>query len=533
MESVLEHSIFNAIDKHRLERELERNRQNLARSEHLHRSLMKALPQLVWTADSECRLSFGNRRFWDYVGMPESDFERFDWNALLHVDDRERWWRNWRDRTAVALDFDIEVRLRSSSERQYRWHLVFAVRLETSLNGEWLGTCTDIENQKRAEQAMAQRQKWDSIGLLAGGIAHDFNNLLVGILGGASYASDTIPDDHPTQPILQNVVTSAERAAHLTRQLLAYAGKGAFFVQQVDLSAVVEQTCELVASSVPNNVQLRVHASPGLARIETDTGQVQQVVMNLVLNAVEAIPQSQGGVVFVRTYAVDESGADSVVVLEVRDTGRGMDPETQSRIFDPFFTTKFTGRGLGLAAVQGILRSSGASIDVTSAPGKGSTFTVRFRAILTPGLATSRADAAQRKSMPGAATILAIDDEPSVLKVCRAALERTGCTVLMAEDGPRGLRCLEEKGNEIQLILLDLGMPGMNGREVLEKIRASGNSVPVIVFSGYSEKEVAREFAGLNISSFLQKPFHASRLAAQVAEALDPRGGATAVRAAS
>jgi len=515
MESVLEHSIFNAIDKYRLASELEMNRAELARSEHLHRSLMKALPQLVWTADAACRISFGNRQWWDYLGIPSDAPGGFQWNTVLHIDDRERWWRNWRERQQSASPFDIEVRLRRAADQQYRWHLIRAVRLtdlpevgpaeaglpagKEILGAEWLATCTDIEDQKRTEQAMAQRQKWDSIGLLAGGIAHDFNNLLVGILGGASYVSDSLPPSHPTQTILQNIVTSGERAAHLTRQLLAYAGKGAFFIQQVDLSAVAEQTCELIRSSVPNNVQLHIQTTPGLPKIETDSGQVQQVVMNLVLNAVESIPQSEGGAVFVRTFADAADSREPAVVLEVRDNGRGMDAETQSRIFDPFFTTKFTGRGLGLAAVQGILRSSGAAIDVSSSPGKGSVFRVRFRASgASSGAAPETTPAARHVPPNAAATILVVDDEPAVLKVCRTALERAGCSVLLAEDGPRALRFIEEKGDGIQLMLLDLGMPGMSGRQVLEK-----------------------------------KPFLAARLAAAVAEILEASSADSANHAVS
>ena len=190
MEAILEHSIFNAIDKFRLEKELDTKRAELARSEHLHRSLMKALPQLVFTADADGRVSFGNRQWWEYLGIAEDDASRldphrFEWAAALHPDDRERWWRNWRDRTASSSHFDIEARLCRASDKQYRWHLVRAVRLDPGLDAAWLATCTDIEDQKRAEQAMVQRQKWDSIGLLAGGVAHDFNNLLVGVLGGA------------------------------------------------------------------------------------------------------------------------------------------------------------------------------------------------------------------------------------------------------------------------------------------------------------------------------------------------------------
>jgi CheY-like chemotaxis protein len=525
MEAVLEHSIVNAVDKFRLERELEEKRRELARSEHLHRSLMKALPQLVWTSDPEGRLNFGNRQWWDYVGVDPDQADRlFEWSAVLHAEDRDRWWRNWRDCKASADRFDIEVRLRRAMDQQFRWHLIRAVRLDNGLSGRWLATCTDIEDQKRAEQAMAQRQKWDSIGLLAGGIAHDFNNLLVGILGGSSYVSDVLPPDHAVQPVLHTIVTAGEQAAHLTRQLLAYAGKGAFFIQEVDLSAVVAETCELVSAAVPNHVQLHIQATPGLPKIESDSGQVQQVVMNLVLNAVEAVPQGQTGAVFVRTFAEGDAAAPAVV-LEVRDNGRGMDVETQARIFDPFFTTKFTGRGLGLAAVQGILRSSGATIEVNSAPGKGSTFRVRFRAVVTPSALPSRAAAsAASDGKSRSSTILIVDDESTVRKVCQVALEKAGCSVILAATGALGLRELEERGDGIQLMLLDLGMPGMNGREVLERARAAGRTLPVIVFSGYSEHEVAREFAGLQIASFLQKPFSTARLTAEVSRILDGKG---------
>jgi PAS domain S-box-containing protein len=523
MEAILEHSILNAIDKFRLATELEAKRAELARSEYLHRSLMKALPQLVWTSKPDSTLTFGNRQWWDYIGMAEIEAAKFRWADVLHPDDRDHWARTWRDRIASSAPFDIEVRICRAADKQYRWHLIRTVRLDNGFEGDWLGTCTDIEDQKRAEQAMVQRQKWDSIGLLAGGIAHDFNYLLVGILGGSSYVSDLLEHDHAAQEVLHQVVTSAEQAAHLTRQLLAYAGKGAFFVQQVDLSAVVEQTCELVATAVPNEVKLRVQTATGLPRIETDSGQVQQVVMNLVLNGVEAIPQGQTGAVFIRTFAetTNEDDGRPSVILEVRDTGRGMDTETQSRIFDPFFTTKFTGRGLGLAAVQGILRSSGASIEVSSAPGKGSTFRVRFR-----GLADTRPQPAQpasskRENPFSGSTVLIVDDEPTVRQVCRVALQKAGFSVLLAEGGTEALRLLAEKGNDIRLMLLDLGMPGMNGRGVLERVRAAGKDLPVIVFSGYSEHEVAREFEGLHISCFVQKPFSAGRLTAEVSRILD------------
>jgi CheY-like chemotaxis protein len=264
-----------------------------------------------------------------------------------------------------------------------------------------------------------------------------------------------------------------------------------------------------------------VQTAPGLPRIETDSGQVEQVVMNLILNALESIPKGNGGAVFVRTY--EESGTEKPsIVLEVRDSGIGMDAETQARIFDPFFTTKFTGRGLGLAAVQGILRSSGGSIDVNSSPGKGSTFRVHFPAVGSNAPTSPAKPVSQTQPVrESAPAVLVIDDEPSVRQTCRLALEKAGCTVYLAGDGEQGLRCLEEMGDEIGIMLLDLGMPDMNGRQVLERVRASGRSLPVVVLSGYGEREVAREFEGLDVSAVLQKPFVASRLTDIVAEVLN------------
>jgi signal transduction histidine kinase len=252
----------------------------------------------------------------------------------------------------------------------------------------WFGTFTDIEDQKRAEEAVRQRQKLDSIGLLAGGIAHDFNNLLVGIMGGASFAIDTLEKEHAAYPMMELILRSSERAANLTQQLLAYAGKVQIILEPADISRVARDACDLVRGSMPPNIKLAVHTANDIPVVKTSAAQMQQVIVNLVMNAVEAIGAKSGSVTVTTEIEMVTPAVIQVnvlgyelppgpcIVIEVSDTGQGMDAETLSQIFDPFFTTKFTGRGLGLAAVQGIVRSLGGGIQVISATGQGSTFRV-------------------------------------------------------------------------------------------------------------------------------------------------------------
>ena len=247
----------------------------------------------------------------------------------------------------------------------------------------------DVSERRALEMQMQQAQKLESLGVLAGGIAHDFNNLLTGVLGNASMVADILPRSDPTRPFIDQVVNAAERAADLTRQLLAYAGKGRFIVEPLNLSGLVREISALVGSSIPKTVQLRLELDTDVPPIEADASQIQQVVMNLVINGAEAIRGT--GVVSVRTRRQDADeqflrgffpnegvAAGCYAALEVSDTGIGMDEETQSKIFDPFFTTKFTGRGLGLAAVQGIVRSHNGALQVESAPGRGTTFRLLF-----------------------------------------------------------------------------------------------------------------------------------------------------------
>lgn len=526
----LAYAVESAVEKFRLLREVQRRGEALETSERRYRGLIEAIPQIVWTATPEGSLDFFNSRWGEFLGPAT------DWKPVVHDDDRERFLEAWQQGIASEFLFEIEHRLRDFSTGHYRWHLSRAVpiRCENGQVLKWFGTSTDIEEQKRAEISLLAKQKLESVGLLAGGIAHDFNNILTGILGGASIAVESLPPSHELQPVLDNILKSSERAAHLTRQMLAYAGKGRFLIEPLDVVVLLRSTFELVKASIPKNIELVLQAADKLPMIEADSGQIQQIAMNLVLNAAESISPDVQGTVWVRASAreFDRSAINSMawtsgevtpgryVIIEVEDTGCGMDAETRGRIFDPFFTTKFTGRGLGLSAVQGILRSHKGAIQIESEPGKGSLFRVFLPAThLVPAAKLSEG----RDRIPGKSeTVLVVDDEEIVRQTARVSLERSGYRVVLAKGGAEAVQLFAEQPPPVSLILLDMSMPEMNGKQVMQHIRRLGVEVPILICSGYSESEVYREFMGLDIAGILQKPFTAKQLASKISAVLRP-----------
>jgi two-component system cell cycle sensor histidine kinase/response regulator CckA len=368
----------------------------------------------------------------------------------------------------------------------------------------------DITERKVFEEQLQETQKLESLGVLAGGVAHDFNNLLVGILGNASLALDSAPPGSPARPLLEGVVQAGERAAALTGQLLDYSGRGRFLVQPLDLSLLVREIVALIHTSISKNVRLELALGEGLPAVEADTAQMQQLVMNLVINAAEAVGDC-AGLVRVRTSFEESEGARQVR-LEVEDDGCGMDEATRERIFDPFFTTKLTGRGLGLSAALGIVRSHGGTIQVDTAPGRGSRFTVWLPAA---GAAAAPLRPAAAAGYHASGTVLVIDDESIVRETARLALESFGYTVVVAADGYAALDRLRTTP-EISLVLLDLTMPVMSGEETLLELRRLRPGVPVILSSGFSEMDAIRRFEGLGLAGFLQKPYTADRLAEKI-----------------
>lgn len=400
-----------------------------------------------------------------------------------------------------------------------------------------VGTVRDVTDELRAaeerqqlESQMQQAQKLESLGVLAGGIAHDFNNLLVGILGNASLALLDLPTDSPVRHSVAEIEQAAQRAAELTRQLLAYAGKGRFVVEPVDCSQVVREMTALLRTAVSKNAQVSLALSDDLPPVEADVTQLRQVVMNLITNASDALPD-QGGMIYLHTgrQMVDAEylsscvpGSDAApgefVYIEVRDDGRGMDDITRAKIFDPFFTTKFTGRGLGLAATLGIVRGHRGAIRVYSEPSKGTAIKLLFPA----GVGSVAASEATPSTVwIGSGELLVVDDEPSVRAVSKALLQRRGFAVTTAKGGREAVALVTANPSRFRLVLLDLTMPDMDGEETFRALRRIAPQLRVILMSGYNEQEVTRQFVGRGLAAFLAKPFRAEELDSAVRRVLD------------
>jgi two-component system, chemotaxis family, CheB/CheR fusion protein len=381
----------------------------------------------------------------------------------------------------------------------------------------------DVSERKKFERELQETQKLESLGLLAGGIAHDFNNLLTGILGNASLALSETSPDQPIRSTLRPIIEAAERAAFLTRQMLAYAGRDQFVTARIDLSDAVREIAALVRTSIPKAVDLRLDLARNLPAIETDPAQVQQIVMNLVINGAEAIDESVGGAVTVRTavraisaheaaelFTPEPASGGTYVVLEVTDTGAGMDDSTKARIFDPFFTTKFTGRGLGLAAVRGIVKRHHGAIVVRSSPGRGTTFRIFLPA--SEQLSAVPAQQAPAQALPAGSDVLVIDDEHTIRQIAERVLTRQGVKVLTADNGRSGVQKFREHSREISAVVLDLQMPVMGGEEALALLHEINPNVPVVLSSGFDESEASRRFSVQKPAGFLQKPYTAERL---------------------
>jgi PAS domain S-box-containing protein len=386
-----------------------------------------------------------------------------------------------------------------------------------------------VEEERRALAARAFRsQKMESLGVLAGGIAHEFNNLLQGILGASGLASQLLPAGSPVHQQIAAIETAADSAARLTRQMLAYAGKGRFIVGDVDLSAEIEQTVRILAGSLPSLAELCLDLQSDLPAITADASEIRQMVSNLVTNAAEALGEG-GGSVLVRTTVEpcdravlagavlgEDLSPGSYVVLEVSDTGSGMDADTAARIFDPFFSTKFTGRGLGLAAVAGIVRTNGGAILIDSELGRGTTVRVLLPICGAPPEPPSRAPV----SHPAAAkplSVMVVDDDEVIRSLTREMLEQSGFCVTCAEDGLAAVERLRAGPFMIDAVLLDMTMPKLSGEETYRQLLQLRGDLPVIVASGYSEQDAMERFQGPRPSGFLQKPYRIAELMQAIA----------------
>ncbi|MFZ0390342.1 MAG: PAS domain S-box protein [Calditrichia bacterium] len=387
------------------------------------------------------------------------------------------------------------------------------------------------EEQKILDKRIQRSQKYESLSVLAGGIAHDFNNLLTGVLGNADLALLILPPESTVRDYISSIQKSALRAADLSKQMLAYSGQGNFIIQPLDLNKIIEEMTHLLRVSISNKTVINYKLYPGLPAVEGDVNQIRQIVMNLITNASEAIGD-KSGIITINTGAMEcdvqyltELSLDKqlepgiYVYLEIADTGCGMNKETQARIFDPFYTTKFSGRGLGLAAVEGIIRNHGGAIKVYSEINRGTTFKLLFPCSAREAVKFTE-ESVDFSKLKGEGKVLVIDDEDTVRALARKTLEGAGFQVITSNDGREGLKIFNELQHELTLILLDLVMPHLHGEQVFQKVHRARPEIPVIIMSGYHEQEISNRFTGRQIAGFIQKPLRPKILLQKILIAL-------------
>ena len=391
----------------------------------------------------------------------------------------------------------------------------------------------DITDKKRAEEQnqimmkkLMNTQKLESLGILAGGIAHDFNNLLVGIMGFATLALSKIDSDSPIYDYLTYIEKSSKLASDLTRQMLNYSGKGQFTKETLLIKDLMDENKELFKTAVSKSHELIFEIDDNLPLIEVDETQIRQVILNLLVNASESIDHPNGKITFTISKMVIEN--DTILThypfnldpglyleLKVKDNGRGIPKDIQEKIFDPFFSTKMTGRGLGLAVVQGIVRGHKGAINVEGQDGVGTTFKIYLP--VKEGLrleSTISKEIFKKETKSG--TILICDDEEIVLDVTSKILTDIGYKVILARDGLEAINLFRNNQDKVNLVLLDLTMPKFNGEEVYYRIREVNPKMSFIISSGYSEKEVMVKFGGSDLCGFLQKPYSYEELVKMV-----------------
>ena len=400
----------------------------------------------------------------------------------------------------------------------------FLSRFEVDGHPHLMFIALDISDKKRLEREnrlieaqMLHVQKLESLGVLAGGIAHDFNNILMVVLGNADLALMRLPVESPARENLLQIENAATRAADLARQMLAYSGKGRFVIENLDLSRIVQEMAQMLEVSISKKVMLRYDFAPDLPVLSGDATQLRQVILNLVINASEAIGDANG-VIAISTGCMEcdrsylsESWIDdrlpegAYLILEVADTGCGIDREIFSKIFDPFFTTKFTGRGLGMAALLGIVRGHKGAVKIYSEVGKGSTFRLLFPCLQVA--ADQQEQSAPEGIWRGSGTVLLADDEEAIRGLGQEMLEALGFSVLTACDGRDAVEIFKRNREEIVCVLLDLTMPKLDGEQTFRALRLIKPDLKVVMSSGYNEQEVTQKFVGKGLAGFIQKPY--------------------------
>ena len=532
----ISHRLSDALSSLLLVRDLRESRENLNEAQRVARigswSLDIVSNVLTWAEETYRIFEMEPQQF-------SLSLETF-LNAV-HPDDREFVNNAYTKSVSNRTAYDISHRLLMNDSR------IKHVRemCETFYNDQGqpirsIGTTqdiTDIKNAEKKNQELQRQvqhaQKLESLGVLAGGIAHDFNNILMAILGNADLALMDLPKANPAYSNIKAIETAARRAADLAKQMLAYSGKGKFLIEKINLNEAVDEMTHILEVSISKRAVIKYNYSDNLPLIEADATQIRQIIMNLVTNASDAIDRTSG-VIAITTGAMDcDSGylastyidealnAGQYVYVEVSDTGSGMDGNTLKKLFDPFFTTKFTGRGLGLSAVLGIIRGHKGAIKVYSEPGKGTLIKVLFPACNDTFEPVEHRNDGMKKHWTGSGTILLVDDEETILSVGKQMLLRLGFDVLTASDGQVAVEQFRNNSDDIILVILDLIMPRLDGEETFRELRRIRENVRVIMCSGYNEQEVTHRFTGKSLAGFLHKPYMFRQIEAKIKEVLN------------
>lgn len=475
-----------------------------------------------------------NRRWAEMLGytLQEVEAQSVTWEEILHPEDAERVMLHV-DRHLSGLTplYECEYRLRSKSG-EWKWVLDRGAVVERDKSGSPLrmaGTHLDITSRKQTEKQLLEAQRMEAVGTLAGGIAHDFNNLLQVIHGYAEMALLDMPKSQPEYTVLQEIKRAAVSAAELTEGLLTFSRRVESKLRPVNLNHELRNVAGMLRRTIPKMIRMELNLAENLRTVSADPAQLQQVLINLAVNARDAMPD--GGTLIMETLNLDLEEEDfnthasarprGFVVLNVSDTGCGMDEKTREHIFDPFFTTKEAGKGtgLGLAIVYGIVKEHGGSITCTSEAGEGTFFQIRLPAMISEHCPykSSESEHLQR----GAETVLLVDDEALVRSLGQAILQKFGYTVLAATNGKEGLELYRREHSRIDLVILDLIMPEMGGKELLAEILKMNRSARVVVATGYAADGSIEELQGLGATVTIRKPFRAQELLEAVRRSLD------------
>ncbi len=512
--------------------ESRRAHQSLIESEQRFRKIADSAPVLIWAHDEKGQLTYANKQALEYTGRSFEQLTGHGWLKPMHADDRERVLSAVMAGAASRSEYQMEFRQRRA-DGEFRWVLSTAVpRFAGSEYAGHIGTVVDITQLKRDHEQGVAAQKLESLGVLAGGVAHDFNNLLGSILADSEFLLSDLPDGSPVYAGIKRIEAVAVRAAEIVRELLTFAGQENFSFEPVDVSGLVREMLELLKVSISKLAVMRIDLAADLPAVRANASQLRQVVMNLITNASEALGANGGAIEVITTLI--QIGADSsdrgdlaegqYVRLEVRDTGCGMTAEIQDKIFDPFFTTKFTGRGLGLAAVQGIVRTHHGSIRLESAAGAGTRFEVLLpctQEAAKPVVSLPLPNSTNRTTH-AAETILVVDDEEMLRVAVAKMLRRERYSVLEAGDGDTALQVFRMKSAEIAVILLDMTLPGISGRRLFEELRAIRPDIRIIVTTAYT-KEMAVNAVGVQQTwEFIRKPYHIADLVSMLRRADAP-----------